>query len=91
MGHVISASFPKFNLKCRQLISTSKLESVAFVFGLEPKASLSLEVGGVISEDVSSTCSDWTLVVLGATGKNDILMLSPLPPPYWPYALSDLW
>ena len=42
-------------------------------------AGLSLELGEVISEDVTSTYSDWTLIVSGATGKNDILVLSPFP------------
>ena len=41
-------------------------------------------MGGVISDDVTSTWSIWTLIVLCVTGKNDILMLSPFLP-YWPY------
>ena len=32
---------------------------------------------GDISGDVTSTCSDWALMVSGATGRNDISMLSP--------------
>ena len=63
--------------KCRQLTFASKLKSTVFVFGLGPNAGLSLEVGGVILEHVTPICSNWTLIVLGATDKNDMLMLSP--------------
>ena len=51
--HVILASCTKFNLKGRQFTSASELKPVAFVFGLGPNAGLSLEVGGVILEDVT--------------------------------------
>ena len=74
---VISASCPKCNLKGRQLTSVSKSKTTAFVFGLGPNAGLSLEVGGVILEDVTSTWSNWTLIVLGATSSNNMSMLSP--------------
>ena len=50
---------------------------MAFVFGLGPNAGLSLIVGGAILEDVTSTCYDWTLILLVDTGENDISMLSP--------------
>ena len=50
---------------------------MAFTPGLGSKHGFSLEVGGVISDVVASTYSDLTLIVLGATGKKDILMLSP--------------
>ena len=74
---VILGSCPKFNLEGRQLTSASKLKPVAFVFGLGPNVCLSLGVGGVILEDVTSTCSNWTMIVSGATGNYYISMLSP--------------
>ena len=71
-------SVPIFNLKGRQLICDCKSKSVAFISGLGPKDGFSLEVGGVISDGVASTCSNLPLIVLGAIGEKDILIL-PLP------------
>ena len=34
-------------------------------------------MGQVMSDDVTSTCSDWTLIISGVTGENNMLMLSP--------------
>ena len=62
---VMFVSSPKFTLKGRHCISTSKLKSVALVLGLGPNTGFSMESGGDISVDVAFTCSDWTLMVLG--------------------------
>ena len=74
---VILTSVPILNLKGRQLISAWKSKSMAFTSGLGPKDGFSLELGGVISDGVVSTCSHLTLMELGATDEKDILMLSP--------------
>ena len=66
---------PHIYLKGRWLISAWKLKSMALVFGLGPKDGLSLEVGGVISDSVTSTCCDWTLIVSAVKGEKDMLML----------------
>ena len=44
---------------------------------LGPNDGFSLELGGDILEDVSSTCPDQTLKMLGATGWKNIQILSP--------------
>ena len=54
-SHFMFASVPIFNLKGRQLISAWKSKSVAFT---GPNDGFSLEVGGVISDGVASTCSE---------------------------------
>ena len=76
--HVVNfASFPKFDLKGRCWISAQKLQSAACVFSLQTTVSLSLELVGDKSVDVTSTCSDCTMMILGARSRNDVLMLSP--------------
>ena len=45
--------------------------------GLGPKDGFSLEAGGSVLGVTVSTCSDLTLMELGATGEKDIWMLSP--------------
>ena len=85
-------SVPIFNLKGRQLISAWKSKCMAFSSGLGPKDGFSLEVGGVLSDVVDSTCSDLTLMELGATGEKDMWMLSPcLSMLYALYALYALF
>ena len=70
-------SSPMFNLKGRQSTSALKWKFVDFTSGLGPKDGFALEMGGSISGVTDSTCSDLTLMDMGATGEKDIWMLSP--------------
>ena len=74
---VMFVSSPKVNLKGRHCISASKSKSAALVSGLGPNTGFALESGGDIPMDVASTCSIWTVMVLGITGRNDISTSSP--------------
>ena len=76
-SHVISMVVPIFNLKGRWSISALKSKFADFTSGLGPKDGLPSEVGGVISGVTDSTCSNLTLMELGATGEKDIWILSP--------------
>ena len=64
---------------------------MAFTSGLGWKDGFSLEVGGVILDGVVSTCSNLTLIVLGATGEKDILMLSPFLSMLAQCSISSMW
>ena len=76
-SHVISTVVPMFNLKGRWTISALKSKFSDSTSGLGPKDGFSLEVGGSVLGVTVSTCSNLTLMGLGATGEKDIWMLSP--------------
>ena len=78
-SHVISTVVPMFNLKGKRSISALKSKSGDSTSGLGPKDGFSLEAGGSVLGVTVSTCSDLTLMELGATGEKDIWMLSPSP------------
>ena len=65
-------------MKGRHCTSASKSKSAAWGSGLGPNTGFSLESGRDVSIGVDSTYSTWTLMVLGTTGRNDILTSSPL-------------
>ena len=69
---------PKFNLKGKHFTTASKSKSAAWVSGPGQNTDFSLELGGDTSVGIVSTCSTWTLMVLGTTDRNDMLTSSPL-------------
>ena len=74
---VISTVVAMFYLKGRWSIYALKSKFLDFTSGLGPKDGFSMEVEGSILGAIVSTCSDLTLMELGATGEKDIWMLSP--------------